>query len=63
MTEGLELSEVVVTAPIKEVELVGDTTVINADAYRIPEGSNLEELVKKDNRAWNMTGKNKTLGL
>ena len=47
LTEGLELSEVVVTAPIKEVELVGDTTVINADAYRIAEGSNLEELVKK----------------
>ena len=47
LTEGLELSEVVVTAPIKEVELVDDTTVINADAYRIPEGSNLEELVKK----------------
>lgn len=47
LTEGLELAEVVVTAPIKEVELVGDTTVINADAYRIPEGSNLEELVKK----------------
>lgn len=47
LTEGLELSEVVVTALIKEVELVGDTTVINADAYRIPEGSNLEELVKK----------------
>lgn len=47
LTEGLELSEVVVTAPIKEMELVGDTTVINADAYRIPEGSNLEELVKK----------------
>ena len=47
LTEGLELSEVVVTAPIKEVELVVDTTVINADAYRIPEGSNLEELVKK----------------
>ena len=47
LTEGLGLSEVVVTAPIKEVELVGDTTVINADAYRIPEGSNLEELVKK----------------
>ncbi|RGO10939.1 TonB-dependent receptor [Bacteroides sp. 3_1_33FAA] len=47
LTEGLELSEVVVTASIKEVELVGDTTVINADAYRIPEGSNLEELVKK----------------
>lgn len=47
LTEGLELSEVVVTAPIKEAELVGDTTVINADAYRTPKGSNLEELVKK----------------
>lgn len=58
LTEGLELSEVVVTAPIKEVELVGDTTVINAGAYRIPEGSNLEELVKRY-RAWNMTGKTK----
>lgn len=58
LTEGLELSEVVVTAPIKEVELVGDTTVINADAYRIPEGSNFKELVKRY-RAWNMTGKTK----
>lgn len=47
LTEGLELSEIIVTAPIKEVELVGDTTVINADAYQTPEGSNLEELVKK----------------
>lgn len=47
LTEGLELGEVIVTAPIKEVELVGDTTVINADAYQTPEGSNLEELVKK----------------
>ena len=47
LADGIELVEVVVTAPIKEVELVGDTTVINADAYRIPEGSNLEELVKK----------------
>lgn len=47
LAEGLELGEVIVTAPIKEVELVGDTTVINADAYQTPEGSNLEELVKK----------------
>lgn len=29
------------------MELAGDTTVIHADAYRTPEGSNLEELVKK----------------
>ena len=47
LIEGLELSEVVVTAPIKEIEQVGDTTVINTAAYRPPEGSNLEELVKR----------------
>lgn len=47
LTEGLELSEVVVTAPIKEIEQVGDTTVINAAAYKTPEGSYLEELVKQ----------------
>ena len=47
LADGVELAEVVVTAPIKEVELVGDTTVINASAYETPEGSNLEELVKR----------------
>lgn len=47
MEGGVELAEVLVTAPIKEIDMVGDTTVINADAYRTPKGSNLEELVKK----------------
>lgn len=47
LADGVELAEVVVTAPMKEVELAGDTTVINASAYKTPEGSNLEELVKR----------------
>lgn len=47
MKSGIKLAEVLVTAPVKEIDMVGDTTVINADAYRIPEGSNLEELVRK----------------
>lgn len=41
------LGEVVVVAPIREVEMRGDTTVINADAYKTPEGAYLEELVKR----------------
>ena len=47
MESGIKLAEVLVTAPVKEIDMVGDTTVINADAYRTPEGSNLEELVRK----------------
>ena len=42
LADGVELAEVVVTAPMKEVELAGDTTVINASAYKTPEGSNLK---------------------
>lgn len=34
----LNLNEVVVTAATKEVEMKGDTTVINANAFKTPEG-------------------------
>lgn len=47
LSEGVELPEVVVAAPIKEVEQAGDTTVINATAYKLPEGAYLEELVRR----------------
>ena len=47
MESGIKLAEVLVAAPVKEIDMAGDTTVINADAYRTPEGSNLEELVRK----------------
>lgn len=43
----LNLGEVVVTAAMKEVEIKGDTTVINANAFQTPEGAYLEELLKR----------------
>lgn len=43
----LNLDEVVITAAMKEVEIKGDTTVINANAFKTPEGAYLEELLKR----------------
>lgn len=44
---GINLKEVVVTAPVQPSEQKGDTTVFNASAFRTPEGAYLEELVKR----------------
>lgn len=41
------LSDVVVTAAVAKVQMVGDTVVFNSDAYRLPEGSSVEDLVRK----------------
>ena len=41
------MKETQVTAQLAQVEMKEDTFVFNAGAYRLPEGSNLEELVKK----------------
>lgn len=41
------MKETEVTARVAQVEMKADTFVFNADAYRMPEGSMLEELVKK----------------
>lgn len=41
------MKEAEVTARVAQVEMKADTIVFNADAYRMPEGSMLEELVKK----------------
>ncbi len=41
------MREAQVTAKLAQVEMAEDTFVYNADAFRLPEGSNLEELVKK----------------
>lgn len=46
LKEGVELAELLITAPMKDIVHVGDTTVINAAAYETPEGAYLEELVK-----------------
>lgn len=44
---SVELSQAVVTAQIPEVEMKDDTLMFNADAFKVPEGSVLEDLVKK----------------
>lgn len=44
---SVELSAATVTAQIPEVEVKDDTLMFNADAFKVPEGSVLEDLVKK----------------
>ncbi len=44
---GKLLNEAEVVAKLAQVEMKADTFVYNADAYRLPEGSMLEELVRK----------------
>ena len=45
--DDLQIDEVVVTGKLREVVMEGDTTVINASAYKTPEGAYLEDLVKR----------------
>ena len=46
-TDAVLLKTAEVTARLPQVEMKADTFVYNAGAYRLPEGSMLEELVKK----------------
>ena len=41
------MKDVTVTANVAKVQVSGDSLIYNADAYRVPEGSVLEDLVKK----------------
>lgn len=45
--ESKHLGEVVISAPMKIIDTKGDTTIINAEAFRLREGATLEELVKR----------------
>ena len=45
--DAIALREAVVTAMAAQVQVVEDTLLYNANAYRTPEGAMLEELVKK----------------
>jgi hypothetical protein len=48
LTRGsISLNEATITAKAPEAVTVGDTTIYNSSAYRTPEGSMLEELVKQ----------------
>lgn len=46
-SDAIMMKEAVVTAAAAQVQAKEDTLVYNSSAYRIPEGSALEELVKK----------------
>mgnify|MGYP002522110171 CR=1 FL=1 len=45
--DAIMLKGTVVTAHLAKVQSKGDTLIFNADAYRVPEGSVVEELVKR----------------
>ncbi|NMA74903.1 MAG: outer membrane beta-barrel protein [Bacteroidales bacterium] len=45
--DAVLLEEAVIVAEAPQVTVAGDTLVYNSSAYRLPEGSMLEELVKK----------------
>lgn len=42
-----KLGEVVVSAPMKIIDSKGDTTIINAEAFKLRDGATLNELVKR----------------
>lgn len=44
---SVQLQEAVITGTLKEVEVKEDTLIFNADAFKVPEGSVLEELIRK----------------
>ena len=44
---GIQLNQAVVTGELKEMEVKDDTLIFNADAFKVPEGSVLEDLIKK----------------
>jgi len=60
LKEGVELDEVTVKGQMRDIDQVGDTTVINTAAYKTPEGSYLETLVKRI-PGMEYDSKNKTL--
>lgn len=47
VSEENTLTEATVTATAARVQQIGDTTQFNAEAYRVPEGSTLEALIKQ----------------
>ena len=46
-TDAVLLKEATVTAQAAKVQVKGDSLVFNADAYRLPPGSALEDLIKR----------------
>ncbi len=46
-TDAVMLQEATITAQAAKVQVKGDSLIFNADAYRLPPGSALEDLIKK----------------
>ena len=46
-SDALLLKEAIVEAQMAQVQVVDDTVVFNAESFRVPEGSMLEELIRK----------------
>ena len=46
-TDALLLQEAIVEAQMAQVQISEDTVIFNAEAFRVPEGSMLEELIRK----------------
>ena len=46
-SDAIMLKEAIIEAQIAEVQMVEDTLMFNAEAFRVPEGSAIEELLKK----------------
>lgn len=66
--EGVQIDEVVVTAKIPPVVIKKDTTIINTSVYKVPEGADLKDLVKRipgleyDERSNTLTYNGKYIG-
>ncbi len=46
-TDALLLQEAIVEAQLAQVQISDDTVIFNAETFRVPEGSMLEELIRK----------------
>ena len=47
MTGGKMLEEVSVSAVVAKVQMINDTVMFNSAAYKLPEGSSVEDLIRK----------------
>ena len=47
MTGGQMLDEVSVSAVVAKVQMINDTVMFNSSAYKLPEGSSVEDLIRK----------------
>ena len=47
MRSGLMLDEVAISATVAKVQMINDTVMFNSAAFKLPEGSSVEDLIRK----------------